>query len=569
MTEKRISHEVGKGSLAHNNRMFTAKNIDPSRTPQNVVLVRIPLEEAYKKLFDPAIEHYNKKQSRKCRKIQTDYFTHLFNHKICEYTIIGNNKQKSFYEDIVQVGTMHDTGCGTPDAEIAKQCLQKYMEHYLKNNPNFFVFNAVIHMDEATPHLHIDYIPIGHYKTGIDTRNAMARALEEMGYTGIDAATKWRANERLVFTEICESHGFTIAPPEESRKHSFTCEEYREIQEEKKRLNEELKPLREMELIADESVIVGKKQLFSHNISVSPKELEQLEMQKKAVAVQAIDNERENESIEQRRRFLDKREADFAVKEADSMSRQDKRSKELDERECDIAQSENRVKKTLAAAEAKNLDAERKMESADRMYNMQLELNQRYEKLQCELRNVQMEKAKKSSEIGNIRNALGIRYSDEKTDPVKKIQNIIDENHIIDQVLTNELHLPWSQINTPTPEMLHMLIDRFKSRIAEADKEIEESRSIIDKLTAQLSSIKQAFVKVVLAVNMLVCSKKYSRELTGISNALATGISMFTDSFFKKIGEFDTINKCEIDDEIRENMNHFITPERTTDYYQR
>lgn len=66
MTEKRISHEVGKGSLAHNNRMFTTKNIDPSRTPQNVVLVRIPLEEAYKKLFDPAIERYNKKQSRKC-----------------------------------------------------------------------------------------------------------------------------------------------------------------------------------------------------------------------------------------------------------------------------------------------------------------------------------------------------------------------------------------------------------------------------------------------------------------------------------------------------------------------
>lgn len=100
-----------------------------------------------------------------------------------------------------------------------------------------------------------------------------------------------------------------------------------------------------MELVADESVIVGKKQLLSHNISVSPKELEQLEMQKKAVAVQAIDNERENESIEQRRRFLDKREADLAVKEADSMSRQDKRSKELDEREYDITQSENRVKK--------------------------------------------------------------------------------------------------------------------------------------------------------------------------------------------------------------------------------
>lgn len=43
MEGKRISHEVGKGSLTHNNRVFSAKNIDPTRTPQNVVLVRIPL----------------------------------------------------------------------------------------------------------------------------------------------------------------------------------------------------------------------------------------------------------------------------------------------------------------------------------------------------------------------------------------------------------------------------------------------------------------------------------------------------------------------------------------------
>ena len=108
-----------------------------------------------------------------------------------------------------------------------------------------------------------------------------------------------------------------------------------------------------------------------------------------------------------------------------------------------------------------------------------------------------------------------------------------------------------------------------KAVLQKQTKKLRKADQLSTSLLAQLSSIKQAFVKVVLAVNMLVCSKKYSRELTGISNALATGISMFTDSFFKKIGEFDTINKCEIDDEIHENMNHFITPERTTDYYQR
>ncbi len=121
MSEKRISHVVGKGSLTHNNRTFTAKNVDRSRTSQNVVLVQIPLADAYSKLFDSAVERYNSKQSRKCRYIKPDYFTHLFNHKICDYTFTANNKQKSFYEDLVQVGDMHDTGCGTSDAETAKQ----------------------------------------------------------------------------------------------------------------------------------------------------------------------------------------------------------------------------------------------------------------------------------------------------------------------------------------------------------------------------------------------------------------------------------------------------------------
>lgn len=577
MEGKRISHEVGKGSLTHNNRVFSAKNIDPTRTPQNVVLVRIPLEEAYRTLFDGAIERYNKKQSRKCRRIQTDYYTHLFNHKICEYTIIGNNKQKNFYEDLVQVGTMHDTGCGTPDAEIAKHCLQEYMEHYLKNNPNFFVFNAVIHMDEATPHLHIDYIPIGHYKTGIDTRNAMAQALAEMGYTGKDAAIKWRAHERQVFTEICESHGFVIAPPEESRGHSFTCEEYREIQEEKKRLNEELTPLREMELVAEETVVIGKKQLLSHNITVSPEEFEQLETQKKAVAVQSIENKRERKSIEYRMQALEKREAEIVVKEEESLSRLADRSSELDKREEKIRSSEQRVSDAANAVEIEKMKlqeledkAEKKLKAAENEYNEQLELNKRYSELEREIRKVKRERDTKISEILNIRQTLGIPYSDDKTDAEEKIRELQNENHAIDRLVSDELRLPWSQMKDKTPiEMVQIFIDRSKNRIAEADREISESRSIIDKLTKQLPFIKQSFIKAVLALNALVYSDQYNRGLTGISKALATGISLFTDNIFRKLGEFDSIDKSAIDNEIRENMSHFIEPERTNNYYER
>jgi hypothetical protein len=79
-------------------------------------------------------------------------------------------KRKSFYEDLVQVGTKDDCGCGTPNGDIAVKCLTEYMNGFYERNPNFHVFNAVLHVDEATPHLHINYIPVGHYKRGLDTQ---------------------------------------------------------------------------------------------------------------------------------------------------------------------------------------------------------------------------------------------------------------------------------------------------------------------------------------------------------------------------------------------------------------
>lgn len=199
-------------------------------------------------------------------------------------------------------------------------------------------------LTKKTPHLHIDYIPIGHYSRGVTVQNGIAQALKEMGYgSGKNAIAKWRQSEYLVFRRICEEHGFIISEPKKSRGVSFAVEEYKEIQHEKERLSAELQPLREMELVAEETVVIGKKQLLSHSISVSPEEFEQIETQKKAVAVQIIENKRERKSIEYRMQALDKREADIAVKEEESLSRLADRSSELDKREEKIRSSERRV----------------------------------------------------------------------------------------------------------------------------------------------------------------------------------------------------------------------------------
>lgn len=562
LTSRTISICQGKGSIGHNNRAFHTKNTDPARTKNNIVFVREPIGTAYDKLFSKAVKRYNAKQKRSDRKIKNGYFEYQFGQSVTETKLTSPDKRKSFYEYLIQLGTMEDTGVGTEAAEKATACLCEYMRGFSERNPNFYVFNAVIHLDEKTPHLHIDYVPVGHYKRGVDTQNGIAQALKEMGYgSGKNAIAKWRQSEYLVFRRICEEHGFLISEPKKSRGVSFAVEEYKEIQQEKERLTEELQPLREMELAADETSIVGKKQFLSNNISVSPKEFEQLEQQKKAVAVQNIENQYERDNIAARQKLLDEREADIAIKEAD------------------IFHTEERISRSLSEAEHKSekaadilKEAERKMASADRLYKGQVELNQRYTALEREMLKVRRERDRKSAEIADLHYAVGISPTDRETDPVQKIKTIRDENSAIERKLDKELRLPFrQQKSTSTLEMLDMVLDKFKSRIAKTDKELEESRSVIAKLKEQLSFIKQEFIKVVLAVNTLVYSDKYCRGLSGLSKALATGISFFTDSTFKKLGEYDSINKCAIDDEIRENMNHFIGPEksRTSSYYER
>ena len=252
MTEKRISHCQGKGSLTHNNRKFSAKNVDEARTKDNVVFVEQPIDVAYEQLFGAAVERYNAKQKRADRKIKTSYYEHLFKRSPAPSVVTSADKRKSFYEDVVQIGTMQDTGVGTPDAEIAAACLTEYMQGFQERNPNFHVFNAVLHLDEATPHLHIDYIPIGHYKQGVDTQNGIAQALKEMGYgTGKDAIARWREAECKLLTEICNRHGIQIAAPEQSRG-SLTVEQYKEYAKVKEQTDEKKKEVARLDEQAEE-----------------------------------------------------------------------------------------------------------------------------------------------------------------------------------------------------------------------------------------------------------------------------------------------------------------------------
>lgn len=229
MAARTISHCQGKGSLAHNNREFFTKNIDRDRTPDNITFKKESLKTAYEHCFGEAVRTYNQKQKRADRRIE-DYYKHLFGVDYSKSVQTNSNKQNSFYEDLVQIGTMDDTAVGSEMADVVSQALSDYVNGFQERNPNFYLFNAVLHRDEATPHLHLDYIPLKHSGRGLSVQNGIAGALKEMGYgEGAEAINRWRESERKVLEEICAQYGIEIKAPEGSRGYSFTVEKYKEV----------------------------------------------------------------------------------------------------------------------------------------------------------------------------------------------------------------------------------------------------------------------------------------------------------------------------------------------------
>lgn len=234
--QPRISYSGGKGKLRHNNRDIVSSNVDPNRVKDNITFISLPVRVAYDKIFKEAQEEYDAKQKRNDRKIH-NYFDKLFGDQphADDLIVQNNNKQKSFYEYVVGIGDKDTMGYETnPEgAAIAEKILQEYAEGFQKRNPNFFVFNSVMHRDEATPHIHFDYIPYtDNCKKGMRRQQGIARALEEMGYgVGDHASARFVQAERKVFREICERHGITPAEEKESRGYTLTVEEYKKHQD--------------------------------------------------------------------------------------------------------------------------------------------------------------------------------------------------------------------------------------------------------------------------------------------------------------------------------------------------
>lgn len=409
----RVSMPQGKGSQMHNRREYekygkpTPDNIDVSKSHENITLVDRDIKEAYREIFGEVLDKYNAKQKRADRKIE-DY---------CDHIKKSKNGEKLFYEDVVQWGSKDDFQ-NPQTRERAKEALVKYVEGFEERNPNLKLIGAYIHMDEASPHLHLDYVPVAHgYSRGLSTRNSLDRAMKEMGFAPENESRKnnatklWKESERSYFGEICRSMGLEVEMERQSTRKNLSVEEYKDardemlgnIEQEKEAIVAEVEPLRELKTGIDEIAGTGKT-VLPGVVAIKKKDLEAVKEQAKAYTA----NRDEIETLRERSAAVSQRE-----------QRADQREQQLNKREAGLEDMQNQI-------------IER--------YNRQLRLNQLLEKSERDGRAKDKKIADLQTENTSLRGqirSLTAQIDQIKAELWEKINNLTDKLRGAYESLTN------------------------------------------------------------------------------------------------------------------------------------
>ena len=264
--KRTISFMTGKGSVNHNSRKFHAKNTDPERSYLNIEYINENIEDVYHELFDEALARYNEKQTRSDRRID-DYYE----------KIRFGKQEKPFHEIILQIGDKDNMGAKTGNGQLAAKVLDKYMQDFQQRNPTLRVFSAYLHMDEATPHLHIDFVPytIGS-KRGLDTRVSLKQALSALGFKGgtrrETELNQWVAYEKKQLAAVMLEHGIEWEQKGTHEKHLSVLDF-----EKKERAREVLE--------LEQSISDGKERLSDIQIQQRKAELETEQIRQKGEAI--------------------------------------------------------------------------------------------------------------------------------------------------------------------------------------------------------------------------------------------------------------------------------------------
>ncbi|RHC09765.1 recombinase [Dorea formicigenerans] len=294
MIKRTISGMIGAGSLAHNRRDFVAENVDPKRTQYNICYRNENLQEVYKELFDEAVERYNVGK-RNDRKI-TNYY---------EKIRLGK-QEKLFHEVIFQIGNCGDMAVGTEEGELAVKILDEFLKDFEKRNPTLRLFNCYLHLDESTPHLHVDFVPYvsGWTGKGMDTKVSLKQALKSLGFPGGSKRdtelNQWINHEKEVLSEVAKKYGIEW---EQKGTHEEHLDVYNFKKKERKKEVQALEQEKEY-LTAENESLAFKISEVKADIEKLEDEKLQFKKDKDAVEKRAKKAETELKKLEDRREFL-------------------------------------------------------------------------------------------------------------------------------------------------------------------------------------------------------------------------------------------------------------------------
>lgn len=463
--EMSISVVKGHGSMSHNNREFITPNVDLDRVKDNIIYKCEPLEQAYKNCFAQAIEEYNSKQKRADRRIDgiNGYMNQIRTSK---------NGEKLYYETVIQLGNKFDCSVGTTKADLAKRVLNDFMQDFSERNPNLYAFNAVLHMDEATPHLHIDYIPVAHgYQKGLQVRNSLDKALKEQGIDG--KATKrgnstqnWQEREKNELERIMNKYSIERAKDTGINRKHMSIDQYKAVAEQ-----------------------------IANEVRYVPEEIEKAPvlLNKERVSVKKSDLEQ----LEQRARLS-------VVHENNTKLLEEKTEKNFDDSKIYIAQKMSLALNYLEVAEKKLQEANAEKEKAaelqakaQKMYKAQEELNVKFKQLYSLFRTQELKVKELTDENTSLKAQicdLTASFDDRLqkcTEPLRnhvesltgQIKRILRAVRYISHAFTGEVGSAFldATVKASTKALKKKGFDNIAN-----DQEREVNRSITDEVALQL-----------------------------------------------------------------------------------
>jgi hypothetical protein len=219
----------GKTAEKHNTRECyrtrTPENINVRMTDENVILENRTLEDVYAERFGAAAEAYSARQVERGhpeRQI-SDYLE-----KVRE-----DKKLQPMYEFVVQVGNIDEQPDPATAVAIYREWLSEFTERY---GGHFAVKQAIVHLDEATPHMHLEVVPVAESGRGLAVQNSMNKAVKQCGFSDYKAML---AGWDEVLTARMAAHGIErVAGDRERQMGGVDIDTYRRTMRTAEKLEE-------------------------------------------------------------------------------------------------------------------------------------------------------------------------------------------------------------------------------------------------------------------------------------------------------------------------------------------